>query len=89
MSENLPIVEPGVPLTNNLEEMLLDPNDYFDEVYKRLEVEQPELHKSLDAYIQGCARDDIEAQQMRDSMVITYLHLEAQAKADSLKGSQE
>jgi len=89
MNEKLPIVEPGVPFTSTPEEKLQDPYEYFDGVYKRLEVEQPELVKSLDTYIQGCARDDIEAQQMRDTMVITYRHLEAQAEADALKDSQE
>lgn len=48
-------------------------------------IQQPELTGQMIRYILSAGRDELERQAMREVMVLTYLSLEIQARADQLE----
>jgi len=89
MNEKLTIVQPDIKLSTTPEGELQDPDDLIGETLQRMQVEQPKLTSSMNIYIQGMAKDSVDALRLTDVMVMTYRMLEAQAEADAQKDSQE
>lgn len=57
----------------------------LSETYERLKIQQPELLRQMARFDLYASRDIVEQQAMTEAMVLTYLSLEIQFRADHLE----